>query len=234
MSIRGKQRDTSDIYHLHGKKRRGPSWDQYGEESAGSMDTGFRHSSRYHDFFDGYTEVRVAKPNGGYRIERYYTAPWMTPQLSQRERVELRLLYWCLYLGALLLYGWSMCQRVGSNTCPYVAAPGLVTVVPLLLLLFRLIAYTAGKEKLTKYDYKHLSKGVRWWSFLTGCGLTLTAITVLIYGFLHLDAPENLRNGLLLLCGAACALAISRLEQRVPYQEVENTTAVPEGGFEIR
>ncbi|MCD7856232.1 MAG: hypothetical protein LUG55_00180 [Clostridiales bacterium] len=158
----------------------------------------------------------------------------MTPQLSQRERVELRLLYWCLYLGALLLYGWSMCQRVGSNTCPYVAAPGLVTVVPLLLLLFQLIAYTAGKEKLTKYDYKHLSKGVRWWSFLTGCGLTLTAITVLIYGFLHLDAPENLRNGLLLLCGAACALAISRLEQRVPYQEVENTTAVPEGGFEIR
>ena len=59
----GKKKTGSDIYGVKGKR---PFRDE-------SPETGFRHSDHYHRYFRGYTEVRTEKPNGGYRLKRFYT-----------------------------------------------------------------------------------------------------------------------------------------------------------------
>ena len=41
-----------------------------------TAETGFRHDDYYHKYFHGYTELRIEKPNGKYKIERYYTDSW--------------------------------------------------------------------------------------------------------------------------------------------------------------
>jgi hypothetical protein len=210
--------------------------DQYNENGAGSMDTGFRHSSHYHDYFEGYTEKKVEKPNGGYRIERLYTAPWIERMMPNREQKNQKIIFWCLYLLSVLLYLWCMVQRVGSNNCRYVALPGLVCVIPLLLLFFKLVSYTLGKRKMTIYEYKSTVGNFKRLCIFATCTLTATAIMVVVYMFLHIgeQTPQLILNAFLLALSAVLMLCIFLKERTTVYGETKNEAGVIQGGFEIR
>lgn len=228
-----KARQSTDIYHLRGKNREYLPGDRTGESRGGDIDTGFRHSSAYHAFFEGYTEREILSEKGHRHIERVYTAPWIVEDLSPASRLHIRLAAWVLYLGALAGYLWCMTRRVGSNSSPYVAAAGLLTVIPLFLLFFALITFTTRKEKLTKYDYKSNKKKLRLLSLSGAILMALTAAMVFLYALLHASRSE-LPGSAILAVAALCLFLFWRTVRRIPYKEVENTSAVLGGGYEIR
>lgn len=228
--------DVSDIYHVRGKKREYLPGDTTGESRGGDVDTGFRHSGAYHAFFEGYTEQEVLDEKGRKRIQRVYTAPWIVEDLTPARRRRVRLLAWALYLAAAGVYLWCMTRRVGSNGSYYVAAAGLLTVIPLFLLFFALITFTIRKEKLTKYDYKNNTRKLKWLSLSGAVLMALTAAMVLLYFFLHPEEnawSELLGSGLLAV-SAVFLFVLWRAVTAIPYKQVENTEQAPRGGFEIR
>lgn len=231
-----KARDVDDIYRLRGKNREYLPGDRTGESRGGDIDTGFRHSSAYHAFFEGYTEREVLDEKGRKRIQRVYIAPWIVEDLTPARRHRVRLAAWALYLTAVAIYLWCMTRRVGSNGSYYVAAPGLLTVIPLLLLFFALITFTVRKEKLTKYDYKSNTKKLKILSLSGTILMALTAAMVLLYFLLHM-AERNwgeLLGSVMLAVSTLCLLGLWRTVSKIPYKEVENTASVSGGGFEIR
>ena len=76
--MRNRQKVGNDIY---GVKSDWKLQQRLGE----TAETGFRHNDHYHKYFHGYTELRIEKPNGKYRIERYYTDDWHVQDCSDRE-----------------------------------------------------------------------------------------------------------------------------------------------------
>lgn len=229
-------RDVSDIYHVRGKNREYLPGDATGRSYGGDVDTGFRHSGAYHAFFEGYTEMEMLDEKGRKRIQRIYTAPWIVEDLTPARRRCVRLLAWMLYLAAVGFYLWCMTRRVGSNGSLYVAAAGLLTVIPIFLLFFALITFTIRKEKLTKYDYKSNTSKLKWLSLSGAILMALTAAMVLLYFFLHPEESawsELLGSGLLAV-SAVFLFVFRRAVTAIPYKQVENANQTPRGGFEIK
>ena len=97
-----RQSDLDDIYGV--KQIKSNPLDRDNEVP----EIGFRHSDTYHRYFRGYTEIRREKPNGGYRVDRYYTQPWIVSTAPVRDYWLTRLMYavlvilsWGLYLCTL-------------------------------------------------------------------------------------------------------------------------------------
>ena len=220
-----RKKDITDIYQVRSKGR---------SDDPSQLETGFRHSSRYHDFFEGYTEAKVETENGKTRIMRVYTAPWIRRDLPEKEQIRLKALYWLLYLAGMALYFWRLVLPIVSNTRPYVAAPGLLSVIFLFLMLFALISYSRAKPLMTIYEYKSSAKRLRKLSLIGGCLMAATALTTLLATWIDHGGAATSINALLLALSSVCVLGIWFKEKQVPYMEVENTNQAPEGGFELR
>ena len=221
------RRSSEDIYHLNGRKY---------TAAAEGTDTGFRHSTHYHSFFEGYTEVRVEKKNGGYKVERYYTAPWYI-SAEEKKTVQCRMLfYWIIYLLSAGMFFWCSCWRIGSNYTCYVAAFGFLTAVIQLLFFFFLCGYCLKQEKMTLYEYKHKTAEIRYGSMAASISLGITATMTGLYYLIHISNCESLVliQTILLATGSAGMYWICHTEHKVPYMETENYTKAPEGGFVIR
>ncbi len=220
-----RKKDITDIYQVRSRGR---------ADDSSQLETGFRHSSRYHDFFEGYTEARVETENGKARIVRVYTAPWIQRDMPEKEQLRLKALYWLLYLAGTALYFWRLVLPIVSNTRPYVAAPGLLSVIFLLLMLFALISYTWGKPFMTIYEYKSSAKRLRRLSLYGGSLMAATALMTLLATWIDAGGTATLVNALLLLFSASLVLGIFLKERTVPYRERENNNQAPEGGFELQ
>lgn len=221
------RRSSEDIYHLNGRRHTG---------AADGTDTGFRHSTHYHSFFEGYTEVRVEKEKGGYRVERYYTAPWYICTEEKRDTRRRLLFYWISYLLSAGVFFWCTSWRIESNYAYYVAAPGFLTAIIQLLFFFFLCSYCLRKEKMTLYEYKHKTAEVRNGSMAACIATGITAAMTGLFFLTHIswsNLPVLLQTAL--LAGASAGMYwIRHTENKVPYAEAENHTKAPEGGFVIR
>lgn len=219
----GKKQTPEDIYHVRGRSK----------NSDGEPETGFRHSSRYHDFFSGYTERTIELPNGKKRIERVYTDPWIAPESGETEVRMMKALYWGLFLAALTLYGIALTADTLSNRALYVAAPGLLSVVALILFACALVLYTIRGRRMTNYEFVSGRQNLLRWGMISGILIGLSGLGSLICFLLDTEDIGSLKSALMLLLSAMIMAAVVLLERKMKYRRIPNNTPAPEDGFTI-
>lgn len=196
----------------------------------GDLETGFRHSNYYHKYFQGYTEIRTVRPNGTIHIERRYTAPWLQHQLDTMQWVLTKAAYLLGVLISTILYLVSLLQRVPSNSAAIVAAPGMLTVILVLLMWMSVCAYVTAPRKMTRWQYQSGKKKVELFTWVTAGGLLLTAAMKIVYlcGWASTSWGVELPSLLALAASPIPLLLMYRKEHKMQYQEIENTTVVTE------
>lgn len=218
-----RQSDLNDIYGVKGIQN---PLDKDGD----APETGFRHSDAYHRFFRGYTEIRREKPNGRYRVERYYTQPWIINAASRQVYWLNRVMYAFLVFLCWMLYIHAMTMDLGSNRAWFVAIAGMVALIMLILLTMVTAIYIFIRKKMTLWDHASSTRRLKVLSLITGSCLALTAAAK---GF-HLvhcgqSIQGELRSIAMMLLAAAGAATLYSLERQVVYTSVPNDTVLPEG-----
>ena len=197
--------------------------------------TGFTHKTFYHRYFQGYTEVRVKKPNGKFRIERYYTAPWMRRDLPQGRWAALKLLYAVLALAAIAAVVAAMAMNVLSNYFWFVALPGVITFLCAFVQCAVTISYLAKPRNMTLWEFRSSSLYLRRAAAACAVCACLTALAklgcIVIYGTAGL-AGECV-SVVLLLAAALASGGMLLLEKTAKYREIPNDTTKPVNGEEI-
>ena len=200
------------------------------------LDSDFRHSTYYHKYFQGYTELKVLRSNGKYKIERFYTAPWKQHALTDRQRKKVKRQYLLLTAVGIFVFVMALMMAVNSNYTRIAAIPGMLTVIGLILTTVTVISYAAKPVLMTLWDYKssshRLQRTAKWTGIGVGVTMAAKLVSALIYGTQSV-AGEVFSQ--LLLAGAAGAfLWIYTSERDMEYEDIPNDTVLPqEGGNEI-
>lgn len=219
-----RQSDLNDIYGVK-RIRTNPL-----EKDNDVPETGFRHSDSYHKYFRGYTEIRREKPNGRFRVERYYTQPWIVSAASDLVYWLTRFMYAFLICLSWGLYIRGMCMDLNSNRAWFVAIPGFPAVILLVLLSIVALNYIFVRRKMTLWDYESSTKRLMTVSLLTGCCIALTAAAkaahLVAFGG---NTAGELASIAIILLAAACAGVICPLERNMVYTTIPNDTVLPEG-----
>lgn len=203
---------------------------QFPGSELGGLDTGFRHKSYYHKYFQGFTEIRRVGKHGRISLERVYTAPWQRHRLTGRQWALIKTGY---VLGALLssvLYLWAVSRRIASNSAPLVAAPTVLAGLLLLMMWMSVCAYVTAPRNMTVWEYRSGKGKVELFSRLTAAALLLTGAAKAVYICVFLGFSWTGETGSLaaLIAAAIPLAAIFLAERRMPYQELENQNAVTE------
>jgi hypothetical protein len=196
----------------------------------GKDDTDQRyHSGFYHRFFEGYTEVRHVKPNGGFTIERIYTGKYYEQELSLPQVVLLRLAYLLLAIGTglgFLTGGFHECTKV-------LAVVNCVLILMLVALVLTLGNYLLAPRRMKIYEYKSSSESLKMITLIV-----VIALAVLFLGRLGLmlwsgTLLEGWRDLCWLLFGAGCSGAMTLVERKIPYRSIKNQLENSIDGIEI-
>lgn len=222
---------VENLYGNRGKSAGDRAEEKYFGDSEGKL----RHSKYYHDYFRGYTEVRIAQPENRfkpYRIERIYTAPWVEADLAPRACFGRRCAYALLAALCVLLFVTALTDRaVAGNYSPVVAVPGFLGVVALLLFVICTLAYLLRPKRMTLYEYTSSTGRLQNASFASGVLCGLTALVSL--GYLLFADAGSVGHALIavvkLTAAAAAALGVWVLERKMDYKEIENNTPLPQG-----
>lgn len=222
--IRNREKVGNDIY---GVKSDWKLKQRLGE----SAETGFRHNDHYHKYFHGYTEIRIEKENGKYRIERYYTDDWYVQDVSDQKWILWKFLQLILSVFSTIGYFWLMTRpNLEGNTSRIVAIPGLTSVPLLILLLASAIGYVFTKRKMTWWEHHASTERIMRYTLITGTMLLLTGLLILlnIFGGVENAAAEcGLAFGVM---GTALApFAMYFLEKKVDYKTEKNDVILPPG-----
>lgn len=219
-----RQSDLNDIYGVKQIKTNPLEKDHEVPE------TGFRHSDSYHRYFRGYTEIRREKPNGRFKVERYYTQPWIVSTASAPAYWLARLLYVTLVCLSWALYLWTMNMELGSNRAWFVVVPGFSAVILLVLLSAVTLLYVFARKKMTLWDFESSSKRLKRIALFTGGCMALTAGAKAVYAVLFREAVGGeLVSAAIAALAAVSAATIYLLERGMVYTTVPNDTVLPEG-----
>lgn len=188
------------------------------------------HSGFYHRLFEGYREVRV--PRDGRergRITRVYTGDYYKRACGELRWHLTKAAYLLLYLVATAVYLFAMTRRVEVNTVWYTAAPGLLSVIPMILLFSKLTACLSANRNMVIYDYKYVFQRLFPLCALTAFFLCTTALMCLAFLLLHpqSDIKNELVPCLGCLLGAGLILTIGLIERNAKYEIVRNQAAPP-------
>lgn len=221
-----KKHDITDIYGVRDKKASPFST----KDAPDTPESGVRHSSYYHKYFRGYTEVRKLNAKGRVTTERYYTRPWIVSGLSRRDYWLVRLLYVFLTAASAALFITALSQRVPGNFSWVVVLPGSFSAILLLLLAVVTLMYVFAEKKMTLWGYTSSTRRLKIMALLAAIGEVLTALAQA--GF-ALAEGEKIAGSLgcsgLTLLAACCSGALFFLERKMPYTEAPNETKIPTG-----
>ena len=224
----------NDIY---GVKGRGNSfYDLESKSDIYDKNVSVNRSGFYHSYFRGWTEKRVDREGKPFRVERVYTAPWIRQDLPPRDYILIRVLYGILLALSIALFAIAMTQRVGSNSCWYVALFGLPTTIIMFVVAWMYVGYAKAPRQMTLYEHHSTSVYLKRICLIFSIGLAATALSTVLYTLLNTnDEPlKQLLNVLLDLLAAGSAFTVFRLERKMKYIDIPNTNKAPEGGYEIR
>lgn len=224
----GKKREPEKVGHdIYGVQSGWKTDQKLGKSAA----TGFHHSAYFHKYFRGYTEVRTAKPGGGYRIERFYTQPWVIQDVSDQVYVLYRVIYALLMLtiGVLFYRAAATDGRAGNRS--FLGAVGVIaSVVCLILLAAAVVNYCFIRRRMTLWDYQSSSGNLKKAALAAAAAMTASAALIVVnclFGvesvFLELQLAGSMS------VPAVLSLAIFFLEKNVSYRQEPNHTVLPEG-----
>ena len=221
-----KKHDITDIYGVKSKKDSPFST----KDEVDAPETGFRHSSHYHKYFRGYTEIRKVNDKGRVVAERYYTRPWIVSGLSPRNYWLVRLLYALLVAASAALFITGLCLKVPGTASWVVALPGMPSAILLFLLAVVTLTYIFVEKKMTLWDHTSSTKRLKVVSLITAIGQALTALTLAVFALATGEQVlKSLGCAALVLLSACCSGALFFLERKMPYQEIPNETRLPNG-----
>ena len=221
--------------NIYGNKGKGAA-DRAEEKYFGDSEGKLRHSKYYHDYFRGYTEVRIENPENRYKpykVKRIYTAPWIVADVNPGVYFGYCCCYVLLALLCAILFVTALTDRaVAGNYSPIVAVPGYLSVVALLLFVVYTAAYLLRPRKMTLYEHSSSTGRLKAASLATGilCGLTaLVSLGYLLFADAGGSAGHPLISIAKLAGASASALGVWALERNMSYAEKENNTELPEG-----
>lgn len=226
--VRSREKVGNDIY---GVKNDWKMKQRLGE----TAETGFRHNDHYHKYFHGYTEVRIEKENGKYRIERYYTDDWYMQDVSDRKWYAYKLLMPLLtVLSAVAYFSLMSLPGLEGNTSHIAAVPGFLAVPVFVLLFASSLGYAGTKRKMTWWEQHTSAQRIKWFSLAEAVLLLLTGLLILfmIFGGTA-DVAGEIMLGLGVIAAAAGPLAMYVLEHRMRYKTEKNDVKLPDGEYHV-
>ena len=222
----GKKHDVTDIYGVKDKKASPFSTKDHPD----TPESGVLHSSYYHKYFRGYTEVRRLNAKGGVVSERVYTRPWIVSGLSTAQYWLVRLLYALLVAASAALFITALCRKIPGNASLAVALPGALSVMMLILLAAATVMYLVVERKMTLWGYSSSTRRIKRFSLITAILQAVTALALALFALVTgEEVPRSLGCAGLVLLSACCSGALFFLERRMPYREIPNDTKLPEG-----
>ena len=205
-------------------------------ENTENRRSGISHSKAYHRHFEGYSEIAVPKRNGkGTRIQRIYTGNYFRQDLTERQRVLIRVLYVAFFLCVAFLYTSSAILPLTINSTWYVVLPEAVSLIFLFWILIAFFSYLPAERDMTIESYRSSSRYLLKATMGSAICLGITALTTLVFIILN-PSDESLRE---LLCAGQyivaglIALAMYRIERKVSYLTIPNQHLPPDNSFEI-
>lgn len=195
------------------------------------LESNIRYNGFYHRLFEGYREELVPREDGKRKqIVRVYIGDYYKRKCSNGQWLLVKAAYVLLYLAAAAVYLFALTRPAESNTVWYTAAPGLLSVIPMMLLFAKIMACMAAKRNMVIYDYKYVFQRVFLFCAIAAGFLCATALMMLLYLVLHpqADVGKELTPCLCCLLSAAMILGIGVMERRAEYESVENPNASPE------
>lgn len=194
------------------------------------------HNTAYHNYFEGYTETRVVKPNGrGTKILRVYTGIYYTQDMTDRRWKLNRILFSALYLCSTVLFLLCASLNISSNKSWYVALPEILSFFGLFWMLYILVNYMITPRSMTVGCYRSTSKPIIKSSRLTAAALGLSAFMQLVYMFQHIY--ENPLSGVLCSVGffgsSATIFILGTLESHITYKKTHSENKTMGDGVEI-
>jgi archaellum biogenesis protein FlaJ (TadC family) len=198
--------------------------------------SGSSHSKAYHRHFEGYSEITVPKRNGkGTRIQRIYTGNYFRQDLSERQRILIRVLYVALFLCIAFLYASSAIQPLTINSTWYVVLPQAASVPFLFWILVAFLSYLPAERDMKIADYRSSSLYLLKAAMGSVICLGITASATLVSIMLNPsdESPRAMLCAGKYIVAGLIALAMYRIERKVSYLTTPNQHLPPDNSFEI-
>ncbi|MGM9521687.1 MAG: hypothetical protein ACI3VB_04330 [Oscillospiraceae bacterium] len=136
---------------------------------------------KYSRFFEGFDEVAVPKEGGkGFKLKRIYTADYYKQELTDRNRIILRIFYILCFIVLCVLFGSAAVSRVISNSTWYVGVFQAACLALLLWLLIALVYYVPSEKLMTVHIYRSMTQHFRRSTAGLSCGFAALAIADLV------------------------------------------------------
>jgi hypothetical protein len=162
----------------------------------------------------------VPKLNGkGTRIQRIYTGDHFRQDLTEYQRILIRVLYVTLFLCIVVLFASSAILPLTINSVWYVVLPQAVSLPFLFWMLIALFSYLPAKRDLKIVDYRSSSLYLQKAAMGSAVCLSITMLDTLVFIMLN-TSDKSLHEG---LCAAKytvaglIALTMNRIERKVGY-----------------
>ena len=147
------------------------------------------HSKAYHRFFEGYSEVSVPRPNGkGTVIQRIYTGNYYRQDLTNGQRILIRILFAVLFLCIAYLFVSSATLPLASNSTWYVVLTQVVSIPFLFWIVIAFFSYLPAGRDLTIDGYRSSSLALKKATLGAAISLGMVALATLVFMFLN---PSN-------------------------------------------
>ena len=193
-----------------------------------------RHSNSYHHFFEGYTEKKVQIIRGNKTKEkliRVYTSDYYALDVSNRNRVLLKLLCVALYLLSVACLVFLYQTDPAFNYAVYTGVTEFLTIILMVLLLVAVVNFLTTKKLMTIGEYKSSFQNLRRFSFLAAAAYGLDLIAIVLFFILH--PSEFLSTALsgpaFFLVGGFSIFGIYLIVKKVPCRTVENPNTLENG-----
>lgn len=181
------------------------------------------HSKAYHRYFEGYSEHRELRRDGGTRIVRIYTGAYHVQRLTKAQAVFLRLVYVALFLLSCAAFILAALRRLSGPLSWIVPMPQALAAIGYIWTMPALAGYLLAGRRMTVDDYRE-TKALALRTRIVAAIVAAAALVELIYGLIIGLGAGILPNTGLFLLSAAAICSVGEIERKIPYEIQENET----------
>lgn len=203
-----------------------------GEERASHT----HHSTSYHTYFQGYSENKVLTGKGvGFKIERTYTAHYLSLTSNKKKWIGYKALYAFLYLIFIAADLLALFSRSQANDATWTSLFGVLALLMALMLLIPLGNYLAAPMCMKLGQYNISAKRLGQYSIPA----TILAELYLLLSVLWYPIMGVSPNGNDILClvyqllSTGAILTLCLVERRTKYHRIPNKAGLPSFQGEI-
>jgi hypothetical protein len=103
----------------------------------------------YQKYFQGYNDAKIPRKNGGFKVVRIYTAPYLVHDMTDIHWRKQKLIYVGLTLIAAGLYLFAAFCRTESNEEGFVMVPGSLSAAAMIFMVTSVVFYIQCPRKMT-------------------------------------------------------------------------------------